>query len=149
MRILEEVGRLLARATFKRKKGDSDASALETVVFGLQRLFSLDADQIFLLTPAQHYEMLADDEIPEIARDKVLLYAALNAEAGRIYAHQGNSAMARATFMNALRFTLKANANFPAEGRPDYAPDVSELLGQLANDSLDDELVRLIQASKD
>lgn len=144
MRILEEVGRLLARVTFKRRKGDSDETALETVVFGLQRLFALDADQIFLLTPEQHYEMLADDETPEIARDKILLYAALNAEAGHVYARQGNRAMARATFANALRFTLRAEANYPREGWPEFAPRVEELRTALADAPLDAATARLV-----
>src|SRR5476651_1358698 len=98
MRILEEVSRLLARVSFKRRKGDTDDAALETVVFGFQRLFNLDSDQIFLLTPSQHYDLLADADAPEFARDRVLMYAALSAEAGYVYARQGNSAMARATF---------------------------------------------------
>ena len=50
LRVIDEVGRLLARITFKRKAG-ADQEALETVVVGFQRLFNLDADQIFLLTP--------------------------------------------------------------------------------------------------
>ena len=145
MRILEEVGRLLARATFKRKNGDSDEAGLETIVFGLQRLFALDADQIFLLTPEQHYQMLADDESPDLARDKILLYAALNAEAGHLYARQGNRSMARATFMNALRFTLKARANFPADGWPEFAPEVSVLLDALAAEPLDAETANLVR----
>ena len=137
MRILEEVGRLFARVSFKRRKGDTDDSALETIVFGLQRLFGLDADQIFLLTPDQHYEMLAVDETPEMARDKVLLYAALNAEAGYVYQRQGNAVMARATFTNALRFVLKARAKFSTEGLPGFAPKVAELLEALADEPLD------------
>src|SRR3954469_8052618 len=106
VRIIEEVGRLLAMSVFKRKAG-ADQEALETVVYGFTRLFQLDADQIFLLTPTQHYRLLTEDaETPEFARDKVLLYAALSAEAGALYAKMGNAAMARTTRLNALRFTL-------------------------------------------
>jgi hypothetical protein len=144
MRILEEVARLLARVTFKRRKGDTDDTALETIVFGLQRLFGLDADQIFLLTPEQHYEMLAGDETPEFARDKVLLYAALNAEAGYIYRRQGNPVMARATFTNALRFVLKARAKFSTEGLPEFTPIVAELLEALADEPLDAVTAKLV-----
>src|SRR3954469_129673 len=93
VRIIEEVGRLLARAVFKRKAG-ADQEALETVVHGFTRLFQLDADQVFLLTPNQHYELLTEDaESPEYARDRLLLYAALSAEAGTLYAKQGNPLM--------------------------------------------------------
>lgn len=144
MRIIEEVGRLLARVTAKRKPGDSDETALETVVFGLQRLFGFEADQIFLLTPEQHYEMLSVDETPEIARDKILLYAALSAEAGYIYQRQGKRAMARAVLTSALRFTLKARTDFPIEGLPDYAPKVDKLLAALADEPLDEVTAKLV-----
>ena len=144
VRILEEVGRLLARVTFRRQRGDSDDSALETVVFGLQRLFGLEADQIFLLTPEQHYEMLAADETPEFARDKILLYAALNVEAGHAYTRQGNRKMARATFTYALRFTLQARRDFSLEGLPPYTPDVDALLRSLADEPLDPVTAKLV-----
>jgi len=145
MRILDEVGRLLARVSMKRKKGDTDDTALETVVFGMQRLFNLEADQIFRLTPDQHFAMLADDETPEISRDKVLMYAALSAEAGHVYARQGNALMARATFTNALRFTLKARLRFTAEGWPAFAPEVSALVKALENEPLDPETAKLVE----
>jgi hypothetical protein len=148
VRLLEEVGRLLARVTFKRQRGDSDDSGLETVVFGLQRLFGLDADQIFLLTPDQHYELLASDESPEFARDKLLLYAALNTEAGHIYTRQGNRAMARATFTNALRFTLKARKQFSTESLPPYTPDVDTLLAALADEPLDAVTAQLVTETR-
>ena len=144
MRIIEEVGRILARISAKRRKGDTDETALENVIFGLQRLFNLDADQIFLLTPEQHFEMLIDDEEPEFARDKVLLYAALCAEAGHVYARMGSRDKARATFTTALRFTLKARARFSTEGLPDYAPKVPELLAVLADAPLDPETAKLV-----
>jgi hypothetical protein len=148
MQILEEVCRLLARVSAKRRKGDSDDSDLETVVFGLQRLFGLDADQVFLLTPDQHFELLCDDEIPEFARDNVLLYAALCVEAGHIYLRQGNRAMSRATFVNALRFTLKARAKFSSEGLPHFAPKVNELLALLGDEPLDATTARLVHEQK-
>ncbi len=144
LRILEEVGRLLARLALQRERGDSDDAALETVVVGLQRLFTLDPDQIFLLTPEQHYDLLTDDDSAEFARDKVLLYAALNFEAGHIYTRLGNRAMARATFLNALRFTLRARRVFSAEGWPPYAPDVAALLAALADEPLDPITAQLL-----
>jgi hypothetical protein len=149
MRILEEVSRLLARISFKRKKGDTDDAALETIVFGFQRLFNLDADQIFLLTPAQHYDLLADSETPEFARDRLLAYAALSAEAGYVYTRQNNPAMARATLTNALQFTLKALANYPTDGLPDYAPKVDDLLTALSAEPLDATTAKLVREHVD
>ena len=149
LRVIDEVGRLLARVTFKRKAG-ADQEALETVVVGFQRLFNLDSDQIFLLTPEKHYEMIITDPdgTPEDIRDKLLLYAALSAEAGAIYAKSGNRALARTTRLNALRFSLRARARFPSEDAPAYAPDVSVLLEQLADEPLDEMTAELVRESK-
>lgn len=144
MRIIEEVSRLLTRVTAKRRKGDTDDADLETVVFGFQRLFNLESDQIFSLTPSQHYDLLADADTPEFARDRVLMYAALGAEAGYVYARQNNTAMARATFTNALQFTLKALADYPAEGLPPFAPNVDDLLVALAAEPLDPTSAKLL-----
>lgn len=147
MRLLEEIGRILARVSAKRRSGGTDDTALETVVFGLQRLFNLDADQIFLLKPEQHFDLLADEEEPLFARDKILLYAALSAEAGHIYTRQGNRPLARATLINALRFTLKARARYSLEGLPDYAPNVPDLLAALDEAPLDAVTASLLRDS--
>jgi hypothetical protein len=147
LRIIDEVGRILGRVIFKRRAG-ADQEALETVVVGLQRLFNLDGDQIFRLTPDQHYEMLTGDGSPEEARDKVLLYAALNVEAAAVYEKQGNRAMARATRLNALRFTLRSRVQFPRDGVPSYAPDVSALLKSLADEPLDPATAELVKAAE-
>jgi hypothetical protein len=146
LRVIDEVGRLLARVTFKRKAG-ADQEALETVVVGFQRLFNLDSDQIFLLTPEKHYEMIVTepDATPEDIRDKLLLYAALSAEAGAIYAKSGNRALARTTRLNALRFSLRARANFPMQDAPAFAPDVPALLAELAEEPLDELTAALVR----
>jgi hypothetical protein len=148
LRVIDEVGRLLARVTFKRKAG-ADQEALETVVVGFQRLFNLDSDQIFLLTPEQHYEMIVTDPdaTPDDIREKLLLYAALSAEAGAIYAKSGNRALARITRLNALRFALRARIQFPTEGAPAFAPDVSVLLAALADEPLDEATAALVKES--
>ena len=44
-----------------------------------------------------------EGEPADIARRKVLIYAALNTEAGHIYQKLGNRALARASFVSALR----------------------------------------------
>lgn len=136
LRIIDEVSRIVARVIFKRKTG-ADQEALETIVAGCERLFGRRADQIFQLTPDHHYVMLTEGETAEIARDKVLLYAALNAEAGRVYARQGSAAMARASFLNALRLTLRARTDFPSGPLPAFAPQLDELTKALGDAPLD------------
>jgi hypothetical protein len=145
LRIIDEVSRIIARIVFKRRTG-ADQEALETVVQGFQRLFNLQADQLFQMTPDHHFVMLTLDEPPDIARDKVLLYAALSAEAGRIYTKLGNQTMARTTFANALKFALKARTFVTDAPSPDFAPNVDELADLLGRDTLDEELSRMLNA---
>ena len=137
LRIIDEISRMIARIVFKRQAG-ADQEALEIVVQGFQRLFNLQPEQLFQFTPDHHYVMLTLDEPPDIARDKVLLYAALNAEAGQIYAKMGNQAMARTTLTNALQFALKAREIKCDAPLPDFAPNIEALADTLGRDSLDE-----------
>ena len=102
---------------------------------------------MFQFTPDQHFAMLADGETPDIARDKILLYAALNAEAGRCYTALGNAALARQSLVNALRLTLKAAQLCPGPGQPDYAPDPVQLLQLLTAAPLDADTATLVAAA--
>lgn len=148
LRIIDEVGRILARVIFKRKTG-SDREALEAVVTGCERLFSLQADQIFQLTPDQQFVSLTLDEPADIARDKVLLYASLNVEAGRVYDKLGRKPIARASYLNALRFTLRAHRELrvPEVPLPTFAPDVAVLQQLLADEPLDPDTEELLRTT--
>jgi HEPN domain-containing protein len=53
--------------------------------------------------------------------------------------------MARATFTNALQFTLKALARYPTGGLPPYTPNVDELLAALSSEPLDSETADLVR----
>jgi hypothetical protein len=146
LRLIDEVGRLLARAVMKRR-GDAHAEALEGVVHSCERLFDLEADKLFQLTPEQHYVRLTEGEPPEIARDKILLYAALNAEAAQIYRAMGRATLARGSTVNALRLSLRARIEFPAGSLPIFAPDIAELRQYLAGEPLDAATEDLITAA--
>jgi hypothetical protein len=143
LRIIDEISRLVARIVFKRRVG-ADQEALELVVMGFERLFNLERHQLFQFTPDQQFTMLTLDEPPEIARDKVLLYAALSDEAGRTYAKMGNERMALATYANALKFALKARAFVSTEPLPDFAPKIEDLVALVGEDRLDDETKALL-----
>ncbi len=144
LRIIEEVAQLLARLIFQRSSGRT-VDALHSIVAASERLFGLEADKLFQFTPDQHFAMLVTDESPEIARDKVLLYAALNTEAGRCYTSLGNHAMARASYLNALRFTLRALDEFPRGSVPVFAPKIPDLLEALKDQPLDAETAELLR----
>lgn len=147
LRIIDEVSRLLARVIFKHRAGD-DREALQTVVQACERLFALEADKLFQFTPDQHFLMLSEGESPEIARDKILVYASLNAEAGKIYTQRGNAVMGRASLLNALRFTLRAKTEFSGGPLPEFTPNVGELLAALADQPLDPDTLELLQRPK-
>jgi hypothetical protein len=147
LRIIDEVSRLLARVIFKHRSGEQEA-ALQTIVQACERLFSMPADQLFQFTPEQHFVMLTEGETPEIGRNKLLLYAALNAEAGHVYTTIGNAMMARASFLNALRFALRARTEFPPGNLPPYAPSLAELKENLAGAPLDPATQELLKSAE-
>jgi hypothetical protein len=146
-RIIDEVVEFLARVVFQRSKNRPE-DAMQSVVQAGERLFGLDADQLFQFTPEQQFVMLTEHESPEAAGQKALLFAALNAEAGKIYTTMGDLRMARSCFTSALRFTLKAQAEFPNENPPAYAPRVPELLAALKDAPLDADTAALVQTAK-
>jgi len=147
LRLIEEAAQMLARLISQRASGRYEDS-LKSTVQACERLFGVEADRLFQFTPDQHFAMLTADQPPELARDRVLLYAALNAEAARTYAALGNRAMARASFVNALRFTLRAGLEFPAGDLPVYAPSVEALLESLKAEPLDADTAALLAESR-
>lgn len=144
LRLIDEVGQLLARAVFQRK-GGREQEALHSVVESCERLFGLEASQLFQFTPDRHFFMLTDGEETDNARAKVLIYAALNLEAGRNYAALKKPELARVSFLNALRFTLRARLSFPTDTPPPYTPQVAELLDLLEDEPLDPEIAGLLR----
>jgi hypothetical protein len=146
LRLIEQVGQLLRRVVEQRER-NSPQEALQSVMAGCERLFGMEAVQIFQFTPDQHFQMLAEGGDPDDARDKILLYAALNAEAGRCYSTLGQPKLAQQTFLIALRSTLKARSQFTAEGWPEFAPQINELLTLLGDTALDPETTGLLAAA--
>lgn len=144
LRMIDEVSLLLARVLLKRREG-REQEALQTIVQACERLFCMEAHQLFQFTPDQHYLMLAEGEPPEIARQKILIYAALNTEAGHVYRKLGNGPLARATFESALRLVLRAGGQFGEDAPPAFSPKVSDLLEALAGEPLDAETQALLQ----
>jgi hypothetical protein len=146
-RIIDEVVEFLARVVFQRSNNRPE-DAMQSVVQAGERLFGMDADQLFQFSPEQQFVMLTEHESPEFAGQKVLLFAALNAEAGKIYTTMGNVPMARSCFINALRFTLKAQADFPNDNPPAYTPRVPDLLEALKDAPLDADTAALVSAER-
>jgi len=146
LRIIDEVGLLLSRVLLQRK-ALRHTEALSSVVQACERLFQLEAAQLFQFTPDQHFLMLAEGESPEAAQQKILLYAALNVEAGRCYQARGNAPLSRQSFLTALRLSLKTRQLYPAESEPAFAPNPAELLSALGDAPLDGDTQALVAAA--
>ena len=56
--------------------------------------------------------------------------------------------MARASFLNALRFALRARNEFPPGNIPPYAPSLAELRENLADAPLDPETEAMLKAAE-
>jgi hypothetical protein len=108
----------------------------------------MEGDKLFQLTPDGHYELLVDPENHEFSRDRILLYAALAAEAGLIYEHMGRPDQARATRITALRFVLKAEINYAGDNLPTYTPNRASLLKALSSEPLDSTTASLLAAAE-
>ena len=146
LRLIEQVGEFLKRAMRQRRK-NTPQEALQSIMAACERLFAMDAVRLFQFLPDQHFVMLTEGEPTEIARDKVLIYAALNLEAGQCYVALNQPVLARQSFLNALRFTLRARQTFPAAGWPEFAPSLTELLDLLGDASLDPDTTALLEAA--
>lgn len=147
LRIIDQVGQLLARM-IRQRRGNTPQEALQSLMAACERLFGMEAVQLFQFTPDQHYAMLTENEDAQGAREKVLMYAALNAEAGQCYVALSQPKLAQQSFINALRLTLKVQAQFPSDSRPEFAPNESELLTLIGDAPLDSETTALL-ASRD
>lgn len=145
LRLIEQVGQFFRRAIQQRERR-SPQDALQSVMAACERLFGMEAVQLFQFTPDQHVAMLAEMEDGDSAQAKSLMYAALMAEAGRCYRDLGQPQLAQASFLAALRVTLKTRLQYPTEALPDFAPKIADLLAQLGDVPLDAETKELLAA---
>lgn len=143
LRIIEQVGQLLRRVVQQREQ-NAPQEALQSVMAACERLFGMEAVQLFQFTPDQHVLMLAENEPPENARDKILMYAALLTEAGRAYRTLEQPHLAQQTFLTALRLTLKARRDYTGDAWPSYAPAANDLLLLLGDTPIDEDTAALL-----
>jgi GAF domain-containing protein len=143
LRLIEQVAQLLARA-IRQRESSSPQESLQTVMAGCERLFGLEAVRLFQFTPDQHITMLVDGEDDAMAFQKILIYAALNEEAGQAYTALVQTIHARLSFTNSLRLVLKAQHRYPGLSAPDFAPKIESLLERLKGAPLDEDTAALL-----
>jgi hypothetical protein len=145
MRLLEQAIEATLRAAKLRQGGQYEES-LHSVIFSMEKLFGLTIRDLSQQSADQIFVQLTEGESPIDARNKCLVFAALNQQAGLTYAEQDLTALAQAAFYLALVFTLRALIAFPRTDLPAVAPKIDELLNLLDGFELPEDTAALLQS---
>jgi|LauGreDrversion4_2_1035121.scaffolds.fasta_scaffold49511_2 hypothetical protein len=144
LRLIEQLIHAIAQVVLRREMGKPE-EALHQVLLTLHHQLGLDIAQLTGLGPEELHERLTRGEPLLVARDKCLAFAALNRQVGLIYLDQGAVDTARTAFHLGLVFTLRGRLEYPAESRPPFTPEVSELVGRLQGYDLPPSTQRLLE----
>jgi len=145
MRLLEQAIQMILRITLQRETGQYDQS-VHTVIDSIEKLFGLNVQDLGSLSADQLYGQLTREENPENARDKCLIFAALNNQAGLAYAEKDLPALAQPAFHLALVFTLRALLGHSRTGLPAFTPSIGDLLFRLEGFELPPSTLDLLNA---
>jgi len=135
LRLIEELGRLIATIVRLRDQGSHDA-ALHALLQAQERLFARPAQEFMSLPIEGQLRLLVLGESAANAREKCLVYSTLLTEAGHTYAARKQAGMASGAYLLALHVLLLTVLRNPS---PDAAGDrarVAALLSRLPGDQL-------------
>jgi hypothetical protein len=147
LRLIEQAGQFVRRIVSQREEGCQDL-AIQTVIDGMEKLFGLSVADLATLDADLLLRQLTAEENEENARDKCLVFAALNNQAGLAFAERDLPALAQPAFHLALVFALRALDGYPRKGLPPFAPDVGLLCFQLEGFDLPEETRRLLASHR-
>jgi hypothetical protein len=145
LRLIEQAMQVIARIAFQREMGQPGL-AVQSVIDGIEKLFGLSVSELGSLDTDQLYAQLTQEEQPENARDKCIVFAALNNQAGMAYEEKDLPALAQPAFHLALVFTLRALTGFAGSGLPEFTPKVGDLLYRLEGFELPRTTLDLLDA---
>ena len=145
LRLIEQAVQVLLQITLQREAGQPSL-AVQSVIDGIEKLFGLTVTELGSLDTDQLFTQLTREEQPENARDKCLIFAALNNQAGLAYEERDLPALAQPAFHLALVFTLRALTGFHRGALPGFTPDIAELLFRLEGFELPDSTRRLLES---
>lgn len=128
--LIEQAIQVLLQITFLRESGKQD-EAVNTVVDSIEKLFGITVQDLAMLSADQLYDQLTREEAPENARNKCIIFAALNYQAGLAYEAKGLKVLSQEALHVALIFTVRALVNFPRTDLPEFTPDVEDILTRL------------------
>lgn len=144
LRLIEQAMQVIARITLQREAGQP-GPAVQSVIDGIEKLFGLTVSELGSLDSDQLFSQLTREEHPENARDKCLIFAALNYQAGLAYEARDLPALAQPAFHLALVFTLHGRSGFPQAGIPSFTPEVGDLLFRLEGFELPQSTQELLE----
>jgi len=145
LRLIEQAGQFLRGIARQREEGHPDL-AVQTVIDALEKLFGLSVADLASLDVEHLFQQLTAEENAENARDKCLVFAALNHQAGLSFLDKDMPALAQPAFHVALVFTLRALSGYDRANLPSFTPDVDFLCFQLEGFELPDATARLLEA---
>lgn len=147
LRLIEQALEAILRAAKYRKDGQHER-AVHDVIDSMEKLFGLSIADLGARSVDGLFDQLTRDEPPGQARDKCLVFAALNREAGLAYEEKGLPALAQPAFYLALVFTLRALDRFGTDGLPPFTPEPAELAPRLAGFALPPDAAALLAAHR-
>src|SRR5580704_8454215 len=104
MRLIEQALEAILQAAKYRQEERYDQS-VHSVILSMERLFGLTIKDLSSQSADQIFAQLTQGENLADARNKCLIFAALNYQAGLTYAEQDLAALAQPAFYLALVFT--------------------------------------------
>jgi len=143
--LMEQAIQVILRITLQRETGQH-AEAVNSVVDSIEKLFGLTVEDLANMGADQLYDQLTREESPENARNKCIIFAALNYQAGLAYEAKGLPILGQEALHVALVFTLRALVNFPRSDLPPFTPDVEDILRRLEGFDLPRSTVDLLGA---
>ena len=143
LRLIEELGRLIAEIVNLRQRGSYD-TALQMVLQAQQRLFGRPAEAFIGRSIDDQVHLLVVGENPANARAKCVAYATLLTEAAGIYQAREQTALAGAACQWALQVLIAVRAG-PGDAQVSaLAARLGALLDRLPEDPLIRETKALI-----
>jgi hypothetical protein len=141
--LIEQAGQFFRAISAQRQAGQPDM-AIQTVIGSIEKLVGLTVSDVSSLDVDSLFAQLTREENAQMARDKCLIFAELNNQAGLAFAEKDLPALAQPAFYMALVFSLKALTGYPRQGLPSFTPDVALLRYHLEGFELPESTLELI-----
>jgi hypothetical protein len=142
LELIEELQAFVAQALNLADSGRL-GEALMAMVRAQEKLFARPMAEFVSLGIDEQLRLLALDESPDRARAKLLAYAALLTEGGKIYGGRGRRDLAAGAFQLALHVTLTVAVGDPPRAG-ELRPAIAELRARLPGSTLNPPVRELL-----